>query len=192
MRNELGHTRGMPRSDDRLPRTERVLVVENDPHHERLMRTLLEREGYSVVTVWNGQWALAELESRGFDLVLIDGRMPVMDGLTTARRIRNNPTWNKLPLIAVTGQTQTGDRNRYLDAGMDDYISKPFQGPELVGKVRAWLDGAFEDSQAGASCPTTQGGQNTRPQPARTDLPSHLRGGLAPAASAPIFEPSMS
>lgn len=119
-----------------------ILVVEDNRLHQRLIARLLHKAGYHTRIAENGGEALALLSRGAVDLVLMDGYMGPMDGVATARRIRGNPEWDGLPLIAVTADADAVHRQRYLDAGMDDYVSKPFKDCELVGKVAAWLSRA--------------------------------------------------
>jgi signal transduction histidine kinase/ActR/RegA family two-component response regulator/PAS domain-containing protein len=106
----------------------RLLVVEDEPVNLLGMKALLGRRGYEVVTARNGQEALAALRRSLFDCILMDVQMPVMDGLEAVRRIRSDKEFAAVAdvaVIAVTAYAQTGDREKFLAAGMDDYVAKP-------------------------------------------------------------------
>jgi CheY-like chemotaxis protein len=76
---------------------------------------------------------------RKIDIVLLDMMMPQMDGYETARRIRQNPGWKKLPVIAVTAKAMSGDREKCIQAGASDYITKPIDIDQLMSLLRVWL-----------------------------------------------------
>jgi signal transduction histidine kinase/ligand-binding sensor domain-containing protein/CheY-like chemotaxis protein len=117
----------------------RILVVEDDPANRMLARHTLEGAGFQVHEVENGQAALEELGRHNFDLILMDCRMPVMDGYLAARHIRQLPgAISQIPIVALTASAFKEDRDQAEKAGMDDFISKPFQGEELVAKCREW------------------------------------------------------
>jgi PAS domain S-box-containing protein len=116
----------------------RILLAEDNPVNQKLVVALLERRGYSVQVVGNGQNALSALEDDDFDLVLMDLQMPVMDGLeaTAAIREREKATGTHIPIIAMTAHAMKGDRERCLEAGMDSYLSKPLQLTQLLQVIR--------------------------------------------------------
>ena len=118
----------------------RVLVAEDNAANQRLFETLLATAGYEVEIVADGQAVLDALRQHRFDLVLMDGHMPVLNGLETAQRIRAaGAAWSRVPIIALTADALVDDRNTYLDAGMDDYLTKPVDLRELLGKVASWV-----------------------------------------------------
>ena len=110
----------------------RILLAEDDPINQTLALALLEDQGYQVVAVDNGRKVL-EIVNDGFDLVLLDVQMPVMDGLETSRAIREQEkgTGRRLPIIAMTAHAMRQDRKSCLEAGMDDYIAKPIHAGTL-------------------------------------------------------------
>jgi PAS domain S-box-containing protein len=112
----------------------RVLVTEDNPITQILMVDLLEKLGHTVVTAGSGVAALATLERQPFDVVLMDVQMPAMSGfeVTAQIRAREQTTGNHVAIIAVTAYAMKGDRERCLEAGMDDYLAKPVQALELV------------------------------------------------------------
>ncbi len=122
----------------------RILVAEDNLVNQMLARKLLEKNGAFVEIVDNGVAALQAFENSDYDLILMDVQMPEMDGLTTSSRIREleQGTGRHIPIIALTANAMQGDRERCLDAGMDDYISKPIRKEELfeaIGRVKADL-----------------------------------------------------
>jgi signal transduction histidine kinase/DNA-binding response OmpR family regulator len=120
----------------------RVLIVEDNKINQLVARKLLEREGHVPIIVENGQEALEAIETGDFALVLMDVHMPVMDGITTTRRIRGMPGAKaNLPIIAMTADVMEGARDRLLGAGMDDYIAKPINPRTFRILVRRWTDG---------------------------------------------------
>jgi PAS domain S-box-containing protein len=115
----------------------KVLLAEDNAVNQRLVTSLLEKEGHRVTVVGNGREAVAALEREAFDLVLMDVQMPEMDGLEAAGRIRARELLDggHVPIIAMTAHAMKGDRERCLAAGMDDYVPKPIQGRELRAAV---------------------------------------------------------
>ncbi|PRP91448.1 Signal transduction histidine-protein kinase BarA [Enhygromyxa salina] len=121
----------------------RVLVAEDDPVNQTVARTLLEQRGHEVTTVADGRAALERVfaDHERFDVVLMDLRMPRMGGLEATRAIREGEreTGGHVAIIAMTAQAMSGDRERCLAAGMDDYVAKPVTGAQLadaLGRVR--------------------------------------------------------
>jgi CheY-like chemotaxis protein len=122
------------------PRGLRLLLVEDNLVNQRLAVGLLEKQGHTVVVAENGKEALEVLEKAAdsFDLVLMDLAMPILDGFeaTTAIRQREKATGKHLPIVAMTAHALKGDRERCLEAGMDDYVSKPIRASELFEAIR--------------------------------------------------------
>ena len=114
-----------------------ILVAEDNPINRRLALRLLEKQGHTVTTVETGKQALARLEKETFDLVLMDIQMPEMDGLETTRAIRKKEaqTGAHLPIIAMTAHAMQRDRQRCIEAGMDNYISKPIKRDEFFKTI---------------------------------------------------------
>ena len=117
----------------------RVLLVEDNAVNQEVACELLAATGAEVSVAGHGQIALDLLKTGEFDLVLMDVQMPVMDGLETTRRLRQNPRHKKLPVIAITAGAMTGDRDKCLEAGMDAYIGKPIKVEELYAALKRWL-----------------------------------------------------
>ncbi|MBF0563264.1 MAG: response regulator [Alphaproteobacteria bacterium] len=119
----------------------RLLLVADNLINQEVARTLLEREGATVVTAGNGREALdmLALEDVVFDAVLMDVQMPEMDGYEASRAIRAQPRFASLPIIAMTANAMTGDREKCLEAGMNDHVPKPFHPPHLYATLAHWL-----------------------------------------------------
>jgi len=119
-----------------------VLLAEDTPVNQKLVRRILEKRGHSSVLVDDGEKAIAAWQREPFDVILMDVQMPVLDGLQATARIREREkaTGAHVPIIAMTAHVLAGDRERCLDAGMDSYISKPIHAPALLelieGKVK--------------------------------------------------------
>ncbi len=138
----------------------RILVAEDHPVNQEVARQILERLGHHVVMAADGHAALAALERSGrgaFDLVLMDLQMPVMDGLEATAAIRNaeRVSGTHLPIVALTAHAMPGDRERYLEVGMDAYVTKPINGVELTRVIDQLVPPATESGMvpaAVASC----------------------------------------
>lgn len=115
----------------------RVLLVEDDPHLAKGLLFNLEREGYEVFLVDNGLSALAQLREKDFDLIILDLMLPKMGGLEVARTIRETNT--RFPILMLTAKSSRKDREIGLEAGADDYLTKPFHLPELLLRVKGIL-----------------------------------------------------
>jgi CheY-like chemotaxis protein len=109
----------------------RILLAEDNPVNQKLATRLLERRGHLVRLAQSGREALALLDGNSFDVVLMDVQMPDMDGMEATREIRAHEHTRSLPIIAMTAHAMTGDRERCLAAGMDDYLPKPINPREL-------------------------------------------------------------
>jgi CheY-like chemotaxis protein len=116
-----------------------VLVAEDDVCNQQVLRLMLERRGYRVRIVDNGRLTLAALAEASFDLLLLDVRMPDVDGFhvveTLRRSERDTPGSCRLPVIAVTAMAAERDRQRCMEAGADEYLSKPFRIRELYAAL---------------------------------------------------------
>jgi two-component system cell cycle response regulator len=117
--------------------TARVLVVDDVPANVKLMEARLSAEYFDVVTALSGQEALAVCERAECDIVLLDVMMPDMDGFEVCRRLKANPSTHHLPVIIVTALDQASDRVKGLEAGADDFLTKPVSDIALVARVRS-------------------------------------------------------
>lgn len=122
------------REIEKLPNI-RVLVAEDNAVNQIILKTLLTKAGCSVTTVWNGDEAVAAITQAPYDLVLMDGEMPVMDGIEATQKIRERFTAQTLPIIAVTAHAMVEDRERFLQAGMNGYLTKPVQKEGLFAEI---------------------------------------------------------
>jgi len=119
-----------------------VLVVEDNPVNQAVVKKMLERAGLSPVTANDGVEALQAIEQETFDIVLMDCQMPVMDGYQATAAMRDREQQQglmHLPVIAMTANVMAGDRERCLEAGMDDYLAKPVKPAVLETLLRQWL-----------------------------------------------------
>ncbi len=117
----------------------KILVAEDDVRNVFALTSIFEPKGAKVLIARNGKQALDLLEREDVDLVLMDIMMPEMDGLEATRRIRQNPKWSRLPVIALTAKAMKDDRERCREAGANDYVAKPLDVDKLVSLVRVWL-----------------------------------------------------
>jgi len=118
-----------------------ILLAEDNPVSRQLAFRLLVKQGYQVTCAADGREALAALEQRAYDLVLMDIEMPNMNGLEASEAVREREkvTGNHIPIIAMTAHAMKGDQERCLSAGMDDYVSKPIRPEDLRGAIRKAL-----------------------------------------------------
>ncbi|WP_414691143.1 HAMP domain-containing protein [Noviherbaspirillum sp.] len=118
----------------------KVLLVDDDVRNLFALTGLLEDHGMTVVTAENGRQALEQLEQASdVDIILMDIMMPEMDGYETIGRIRSNPRFQDVPIIALTAKAMKGDREKCIDAGASDYASKPIDSEQLLSQLKLWL-----------------------------------------------------
>jgi two-component system, OmpR family, KDP operon response regulator KdpE len=115
---------------------EKILIIDDEESSLTLMAALLERRGYEVIKAARAEDGLRKAYRAQPDLVLLDIMMPDMDGWEVCRRLRD---LSEVPIIFITGRTETRDKVRGLELGADDYITKPFEAEELVARIRANL-----------------------------------------------------
>lgn len=114
----------------------RILVAEDEPRYIWAIQTNLEARGYEVLTASDGQQAVKLAADAEPDLILLDIKMPILNGYEACRRIRE---FSKVPIIMITAMAEESDKVLGLDLGADDYVTKPFSVPELLARVRAAL-----------------------------------------------------
>jgi len=116
-----------------------ILVVDDEPRNLKLVGAFLEKNGLNPAFAENGKQALAFLDQTTPDLILLDIRMPEMDGIEVCRRILQKPEWGNIPIIFLTAKTDQESLMEGLETGGMDYITKPFYGTELIARVRRHL-----------------------------------------------------
>ncbi len=115
---------------------QRILVVEDDPAVRNLVTTALDLHGYDVEKAETGELAVMEAASRNPDLIMLDLGLPDIDGVEVISKVRG---WSAVPIIVISARTEDSDKIGALDAGADDYLTKPFSVEELLARVRASL-----------------------------------------------------
>ena len=134
----------------------KILLVEDNEINQELALELLESNGITVVVANNGVEALTHLKTCDFDGVLMDCQMPVMDGYEATRKIREQPQYKDLPVIAMTANAMAGDREKVLEVGMNDHIAKPINVENMFSTIARWVTPANPDtSSPDASAPDT-------------------------------------
>jgi CheY-like chemotaxis protein len=116
----------------------RILMAEDNQINQRVGKLILQRAGFHIDLVSDGREALEAHKARPYDVILMDCQMPVMDGFEASRQIRALAQRQPV-IIAVTANALMGEREKCLSAGMDDYLSKPFQAEQLVAVVKKWM-----------------------------------------------------
>ncbi|MFT9850387.1 ATP-binding protein [Aneurinibacillus sp. REN35] len=130
----------LPAEDENVFRGKNVIVVDDDNRNIFALKNALENEGMHVITAWNGMECLQVMNTmETIDVVLMDIMMPDMDGYETMRCIREVDRFADLPIIALTAKAMKGDREKCLEAGASDYISKPLKLEQLMSVMRVWL-----------------------------------------------------
>lgn len=124
----------------------KILVVEDDPAISNLIRTTLETQEYQYHTAQNGAGALLEAVSYNPDVVILDLGLPDMDGVDIIRKIRG---WSTMPIIVVSARTEDRDKVDALDAGADDYLTKPFSIEEFLARLRVALRRSYSEGSKG-------------------------------------------
>ena len=120
---------------------ERILVVEDNEKNMKLFRDVLTATGYRTLEATTGEQAVELAAEHAPDLVLMDIQLPDIDGVEALRRLRADERTAAIPVLALTAQAMHGDRERFLAAGFDGYVSKPVNIVELIGTVRQHCDG---------------------------------------------------
>ena len=123
---------------------ERVLIVEDNERNMKLVRDILTAIGYQPVEATTGEAALTLAAEENPALVLMDIQLPDLDGAAALERLRSNEQTAGIPVIALTAQAMQGDKERFLAAGFDGYLSKPVDVDELIATVERYCDGSPE------------------------------------------------
>ena len=117
----------------------KILLVEDNEMNRDMLSRRLQRKGYEVVLALDGQSGMEMAQTHAPDLILMDMSLPVVDGWKATRRIKINVATRHIPVIALTAHAMSGDREKALEAGCDDYDTKPVELPRLLGKIEALL-----------------------------------------------------
>jgi signal transduction histidine kinase/CheY-like chemotaxis protein/HPt (histidine-containing phosphotransfer) domain-containing protein len=177
---ENGEARGVIELE--LRQRARLLLVEDNPTNQQLMQYILGKRGYRVHLAGNGRAAVEAFEGGQYDLILMDCQMPEMDGFQATRRIRELEQGRdrRTAILAMTANAMQGDRERCLDAGMDDYITKPIQPKAMIAWLEGWLRRTLEVSEWRARPPVREIARAPEPERAReAELPARTE--LGPA-----------
>ena len=137
--------------------THRILLVEDNEINREVARELLTLAGLTVVEAHNGYQALDRLAAEQFDAVLMDVQMPELDGVETVKAIRAQERLRNLPVIAMTAHAMLGDRERFLECGMSDYVAKPIEEEQLLGVLTRWIDVDSKRSQPASEIVSANG-----------------------------------
>ncbi len=136
-----------------------ILLVEDNEINQQIAYELLSMAGLEVTTVNNGQEAVEIVESQSFDAVLMDIQMPIMDGYEATRLIRGSGHHDDLPIIAMTANAMAGDRERCLEAGMNDHLAKPINPDEVFATLGKWVESTGVATNVRASAAGQQNAQ---------------------------------
>ena len=119
----------------------KILLVEDNEMNRDMLSRRLQRKGYEVVLALDGQSGVEMAQSQAPNLVLMDMSLPVLDGWEATRRLKADAATQHIPVIALTAHAMSSDREKALEAGCDDYDTKPVELPRLLGKIEALLSG---------------------------------------------------
>jgi CheY-like chemotaxis protein len=119
--------------------TSKILVVEDNDNNRDMLTRRLQRKGFAVVAAGDGEEAQSVARAESPDLILMDMSLPVMDGWEATRRLKADPATKAIPVIALTAHAMAGDRDKALEAGCDDYDTKPIDLPRLLEKIEQLL-----------------------------------------------------
>ena len=117
----------------------RILVVDDSPTEQKMIRQPLEESGYQVVTASGGEEGIDRMENEPFDLIVLDVVMPGKNGFQVCRQVRRDGRWDDLPILMVTSKDQVADRFWGMKQGATEYITKPFDRNELISAVQRYI-----------------------------------------------------
>lgn len=140
----------------------RILLVEDNEINQEVAAELLRDEGFEVDIAANGRIAVEKVQTSDYALVLMDMQMPEMDGIEATIAIRQDPRFDRLPIVAMTANVLQGDRDRCFAAGMNDHLGKPIEPEELWHKLSQWIPATAASSMAETSSPSEPSGAETR------------------------------
>ena len=118
----------------------KILLVEDNEINQDMLSRRLKRKGYEITLAVDGVQAVSLATAEKPNLILMDLSLPIMNGWDATRKIKANPETQHIPIIALTAHAMSGDRQQALDAGCDDYDTKPIELPRLLGKIKAQLE----------------------------------------------------
>ena len=118
----------------------RILLVEDNEMNRDMLSRRLKRKGYEVIIAVDGEQGVAMARSESPELILMDMSLPILDGWEATRQIKSQPETSSLPVIALTAHAMEGDRDKALEAGCDDYDTKPIDLKRLLGKMKVLLE----------------------------------------------------
>jgi CheY-like chemotaxis protein len=127
----------------------KILLVEDNEMNRDMLSRRLERKGYEVELAVDGRQGVDKAKTLAYDLVLMDMSLPEIDGWEATRELRSDPATKALPIIALTAHAMSGDREKALEAGCDDYDTKPIELTRLLGKMEALLAGSGSAGETG-------------------------------------------
>ena len=118
---------------------EKIIVIEDNIDNQNLLRLLLEREGYPVVTAINGQDGLKIIRQEQPELIVLDLSMPIIDGWEMIKHVKADPKIESIPIVVVTAHLQPGEKNQVFEAGCNGYVFKPFKAADLIDEIERCL-----------------------------------------------------
>lgn len=118
----------------------RILLVEDNEMNRDMLSRRLERKGYETIIAVDGQEGVEKTESQKPDLVLMDMSLPVLDGWEATRKLKSNSVTQSIPIIGLSAHAMSGDREKAIEAGCDDYDTKPVELPRLLEKIESLLN----------------------------------------------------
>ncbi len=127
----------------------KILLVEDNELNRDMLSRRLQRKGYNVILAVDGESGVKMAQTQAPDLVLMDISLPALDGWEATRRIKADADTKHIPVIALTSHAMSGDREKALEAGCDDYDTKPVELPRLLGKIEALLSGGVGEMASG-------------------------------------------
>ncbi len=123
----------------------KILVVDDEPNVIRSLTFVLEKEGYDVSSATNGEGAMAKIQESKPDLMFLDVMMPKKNGYEVCKEVKSNPSLSDIHIIMLTAKGQQADREKGLNAGADEFMTKPFSLKMIVGKVKKILEDGHEN-----------------------------------------------
>jgi two-component system cell cycle response regulator DivK len=119
----------------------RVLIVEDNEVNRKMLGRRLSKRGYDISVAGDGAEGVAAVKAQRPDIILMDMSLPVMHGWDATRKLKADPETSGIPIIAITAHAMSGDREKALESGCDDFDTKPYDLPRLLGKMEALLQG---------------------------------------------------